>query len=84
MFPFVKRHPLMYMVLALAILLALVVTLINLAYNKLEGIYFFVAWIAIILLCGFLLLKIIDYYEIIEILKYQEYKKKQEKTNKAK
>ena len=77
---FVKRHPLFCMVVALAILLVTIIRQVALAYNRLDGLMFFLAWLTISGIGAFLLLKIIDSYEKIEIQKYKEYRDENNKN----
>ena len=78
---FVKNHPLFCMIVALALLLATVIGLVALAYTTLDGCVFFLTWLAIGGIGAFLLLRIIDSYEKIEIQKYKEYRDKNNKDH---
>ncbi len=78
---FVKNHPLFCMIVALALLLATVIGLVALAYTTLDGFVFFLTWLSIGGIGAFLLLRIIDSYEKIEIQKYKEYRDKSNKEH---
>ena len=73
---FLERHALACLVVALAILLAAVVMAVGLAYDTLDGTEFFLAWLAIGGVGGFLLVRIVDAYELIEIGKFRKNNKK--------
>ena len=73
---FLERHALACLVVALAILLVAVVLAVGLACDTLDGIEFFLAWLAIGGVGGFLLVRIVDAYELIEIGKFRKNNKK--------
>ncbi len=74
MMEFLKRHALASLVVALAILLVSVITAISYAYNRFGWLGFFVSWVAIGISGGFLLIKVVDVYERLEINSFQKSK----------
>lgn len=69
---FLERHALSCLVVALAVLLAAVIMALSLAYNALGWFEFFIVWLAVSAVGGILLIVIVDFYEVIEIGKFQK------------
>lgn len=67
---FLERHALFCLVLALAILLAAVIMAVSLAYDALGWLEFFIAWLGIGVAEGFVLIRIVHVYEVVEIGKF--------------
>lgn len=78
---FLERHALSCLVVALAILLVAVVMAVSLAYHALGWLDFFIAWLAISVVEGILLIGIVDLYEVIEIGKFWKSKDNKRKRD---
>ncbi len=78
---FLERHALSCMVVALAVLLAAVIMTISLSYNALGWFEFFIVWLGVNTVGGILLIIIVDFYEVIEIGKFQKTKNRLRKED---
>ena len=76
-----ERNTLFCLVVALAILLVAVIMAVNLAYNALGWIEFFIVWLAIGVVGGIVLIGIVYVYEGIEIGRFRKSKNNERKED---
>ena len=78
---FLERNTLFCLVVALAILLVAVIMAVNLAYNALGWIEFFIVWLVIGVVGGIVLIGIVYVYEGIEIGRFRKSKNNERKED---